>query len=126
MAKQVLLVEDYANVVEILKMRLEAAGFQVLTASDGQQGLNMARSHKPDLIILDIMLPKLNGYKVCRFLKFDAKYRHIPIFMLTSRSKKSDEEIGRQTGADEYILKPYDPKKMMTLVFRYLGVPRPS
>jgi DNA-binding response OmpR family regulator len=124
MAKRILIIEDYSHVVEILKMRLEAAGFEVLTAYDGQEGLNMARTEKPDLIILDIMLPKLNGYKVCRFLKFDAKYRQIPIFMLTSRSKKSDEEIGRQTGADEYILKPYDPKKLMTLIFRYLGVPR--
>lgn len=124
MAKRILIVEDYSHVVEILKMRLEAAGFDVLTAYDGHEGLNKARTEKPDLIILDIMLPKLNGYKVCRFLKFDAKYRDIPIFMLTSRSKASDEEVGKKTGADEYIRKPYDPKKLMSLIFRYLGMPQ--
>ena len=69
-------------------------------ALDGQEGLKKARSENPDLIILDVFLPKMNGYKVCRLLKFDSKYKHIPIIMLTSRETKRHEKIGFETGAD--------------------------
>ncbi len=118
--KRVLVIDDYPQVVELLKMRLESAGYQVLVAYDGQEGLVKARQEKPDLIILDIMLPKMNGYKVCRFLKFDKKYRHIPIVMLTSRAKPSDAEIGMKMGADEYLFKPYNPKQLLAVVKKYV------
>jgi len=121
MAKRILIIEDYPHIVEILKVRLEAAGYEVLVAYDGQEGLAVARREVPDLIILDIMLPKMNGYKVCRFLKFDAKYKHIPIVMLTSRVKPSDEQMGRDTGADAYVAKPYDPEKLLELIRGYLA-----
>lgn len=120
MASSVLIIEDHPHIVEVLQKRLEAAGYTVLAAFDGQEGLRIARAEKPDLIILDIMLPRMNGYKVCRLLKFDAKYRSIPIFMLTSRMKKTDEETGRATGADEYIVKPYNPRKLLSLIKSYL------
>lgn len=120
MAQTILLVEDYPHVVEVLQTRLENAGYRVLAAYDGQEGLKMARQHNPDLIILDIMLPKLNGYKVCRLLKFDAKFRHIPIIMLTSRTRERDEATGRATGADEYITKPYDAKQLLQIIQKYL------
>ncbi len=118
--KTILIVEDYPNVVEVLRIRLQNAGYRVLVAFDGQEGLKLAREHKPDLIILDIMLPKMNGYKLCRLLKFDAKYRDIPIFMLTSRTKATDRQLGKQTGADEYITKPYDPRELLHLIQKYL------
>ncbi len=121
MAKRILIIEDYPHIVDILRMRLESGGYEVLTAYDGKEGLRKAREEKPDLIILDIMLPKLNGFKVCRLLKFDAKYQHIPIFMLTSRKKQSDIETGKETGADEYIVKPYEISELMELIERYLG-----
>ena len=121
MAKRILIIEDYPHIVEVLKLRLEAAGYSVLVAYDGQEGLAMARRERPDLIILDVMLPKMNGYKVCRFLKFDEKYKNIPILMLTSRARQSDEEMGRQTGANEYFSKPYEPQKLMQTIRRYLG-----
>ena len=101
-------------------MRLEFAGFEVDVAYDGQEGLSKARNLKPDLVILDVMLPKMNGYKVCRFLKFDRKYQHIPIIMLTSRAKKSDVEIGKQTGANEYLFKPYNPTKLVEIVKKHI------
>jgi len=118
--KRVLVIDDYPQVVELLKMRLESAGYEVLVAFDGQEGLQKARQEQPDLIILDIMLPKMNGYKVCRFLKFDKKYRHIPIVILTSRAKQSDAEIGLKMGADEYLFKPYNPKQLLAMVKKYI------
>ena len=117
--KRVLVVDDHPQVVELIKMRLESAGYEVLPAYDGYEGLVKARQQQPDLIILDVMLPKMNGYKVSRLLKFDRRYRHIPIVMLTSRAKQSDAEIGYRTGADEYLFKPYDPKELLALVRKY-------
>jgi len=120
--KSILVVDDYPKVVDLIKMRLEYAGYKVDVAYDGQEGLAKARKIVPDLIILDVMLPKMNGYKVCRFLKFDKKYRHIPIIMLTSRAKQSDAEIGMKTGADEYLFKPYKPTKLLEIVKKHIEV----
>jgi CheY-like chemotaxis protein len=118
--KRILIVDDYPQVVEVLKIRLEAAGYEVLTAYDGPEALTVARKEHPDLILLDVLLPKINGYKVARLLKFDKKYKNIPIIMLTSRAKKADANLGLEAGANEYIYKPYDPPKLMQLIEKYL------
>jgi DNA-binding response OmpR family regulator len=120
MSKKVLIIEDYMNIVDILKMRLNGLGYDVITAFDGQEGLKMARNEKPDLIILDVFLPKMNGYKVCRLLKYDAKYKHIPIIMLTSRETKRHEKIGYETGADDYVYKSDQSGTLLKLVKGYL------
>ncbi len=120
MRKKILIIEDYVNIVEILTMRLKAMGYEVISAFDGQEGLNLARKTMPDLIILDVLLPKMNGYKVCRLLKFDAKYKHIPIIMLTSRETKGHEQIGRATGADEYVYKSDQKGTLLKLIRKYL------
>ncbi|HDL18146.1 MAG TPA: response regulator [Bacteroidetes bacterium] len=117
--KRILVVDDHPPVVDMIKIRLEYEGYEVLEAYDGQEGLTKARENNPDLIILDVMLPKMNGYKVSRFLKFDRKYRHIPIIMLTSRAKRSDAEKGKITGADAYLFKPYDPKRLLGLIEKF-------
>lgn len=117
---KILVIDDHPHIVEVLKRRLEAAGLQVISASDGIDGLQLAREQKPDLIILDIMLPKMNGYKLCRLLKYDARFKDIPIFMLTSRGKKMDEQTGRSTGADEYFVKPYDSQHLLAKIAEYL------
>jgi DNA-binding response OmpR family regulator len=119
--KKVLIIEDYINIVEILTMRLQAMGYDVLAAYDGQEGLNLARRENPDLIILDVLLPKMNGYKVCRLLKFDSKYKHIPIIMLTSRETQKHEELGRETGADEYVYKSDQRGTLLKLIRKYLA-----
>ncbi len=119
--KKVLIIEDYINIVEILTMRLRAMGYDVVAAYDGQEGLNLARRENPDLIILDVLLPKINGYKVCRLLKFDSKYKHIPIIMLTSRETKSHEDLGRETGADEYVYKSDQKGTLLKLIRKYLA-----
>ncbi|MCG8605876.1 response regulator [bacterium] len=121
MSKKILIIEDYVNIVEILTMRLHAMGFDVISASDGQTGLSLARREKPDLIILDVMLPKMNGYKICRLLKFDSKYKQIPIIMLTSRESPEHEEIGRGTGADAYVYKSDRSGELLRLVRKYLS-----
>jgi len=113
MAKKILVVDDEPQLVELLKIRLEANDYEVLVASDGQEGLKMARNKKPDLIILDLMLPKIDGFTVCRMLKFDEKYKNIPIIMFTARAQETDKKLGREVGADEYITKPFDPQVLL-------------
>ncbi len=111
--KRILVVDDEADLVEMVKMRLEANNYEVLSAYDGQEALDKARKEKPDLIILDLMLPKIDGYKVCRMLKFDEKYKKIPIILFTARAQESDQKIGKEVGADAYVTKPFDPKVLL-------------
>lgn len=118
--KKILVVDDEVDLVETIRFPLEAEGFNVLVAYNGEDALNQARTENPDLILLDIMLPKLDGYKVCRLLKFDERYRNIPIIMLTARAQEKDKIIGLETGADEYITKPFDMDKLLEKVKSYL------
>lgn len=106
--KRILLVDDEKDLVEIMKFRLEANNYTVICAFDGQEALEKAKNENPDLIILDLMLPKIDGYKVCRMLKFDEKYKKIPIIMFTARAQESDRKLGEEVGADAYITKPFD------------------
>lgn len=108
MAKKILVVDDEADLVKAIEIRLKAKGYEVLTAFDGEEALTMARRESPDLIILDIMLPKINGFKVCRLLKFDEKYQKIPVIMLTARTEEGDKTLGKETGANEYLTKPFE------------------
>ena len=110
--KVLLIVDDDPDVVETLKFRLEADNYKIIVAYDGKEALAKARQAMPDLILLDLMLPELDGYKVCRLLKFDEKYRGIPIIMLTARAQEADKTQGIETGADRYMTKPYDYDKL--------------
>ena len=121
MAKRILVVDDEVQLVEMVKIRLEANGYEVLSAYDGQEALDKARAEKPDLMILDLMLPKLDGYKVCRMLKFDEKYKSIPIILFTARVQESDKETGSQVGADAYITKPFEPQVLLAKIKELLG-----
>ncbi len=114
--KKILLVEDESVLLNMVKMRLEANNYEVISAFDGQEGLEKARKERPDLIILDLMLPKLDGYKVCRMLKFDEKYKKIPIIIFTARAQQSDEEMGFEVGADAYITKPFEPQMLLAKI----------
>ncbi len=119
--KKVLIVDDEADIIEILQYVLETQGYECITAFDGEEGLKLAREANPDLIILDVMMPKINGYKISRLLKFDAKYKDIPIIMITARSQNEDKAIGEETGADEYITKPFQVDEVVEKVKSYLG-----
>lgn len=123
---KILIVDDYPNMVEMLSMRLKSSGFEVMASYDGIDALQKARVHLPDLILLDVLLPKMDGFKICRLLKFDEKYRHIPIIMLTSRARDVDRATGIEMGADAYLYKPYDSVALMSEIYKLLKIERPS
>lgn len=114
--KRILVIDDEVEIVSALQIILEHAGYEVLTASEGMEGLIKAKEQKPDLVVLDLLMPKLNGYQVCRMLKFDKAYSHIPIIMLTALSSKDDQEWGRKTNADDYIIKPFESKDLINKI----------
>ena len=118
--KKILIVDDEVDLVKTIKFSMEAEGYMVLASYNGEDALNQARKENPDLIVLDIMLPKLDGYKVCRLLKFDEQYKNIPILMLTAKTQQKDKLLGKETGADEYITKPFDMDELMEKVKTYL------
>ena len=119
--KKILVVDDEVDLVKTVQFSLELEGYKVLVSYNGEDALNQARKENPDLILLDIMLPKLDGYKVCRLLKFDEKYKHIPILMLTAKTQEKDKVLGIETGADEYITKPFEMDYLMEKVKAYLN-----
>jgi len=119
--KKILVVDDETDLVETLRFPLEMEGFEVLVSYNGEDALNKARKEIPDLILLDLMLPKLDGYKVCRLLKFDEKYKHIPILMLTAKTQERDKILGKETGANEYITKPFEMDHLLEKVKTYLS-----
>ena len=121
MAKKILVVEDEPELVKALEVRLKTQDYEVITAIDGEEGLRKARQENPDLIILDIMLPKMDGFKVSRLLKFDERYEDIPIIMLTAKVEKEDEALGGETGADEYITKPFEWSYLSEKIKEHLG-----
>lgn len=119
--KRILLVDDEKDSVETLTFRLEANNYEVVSAYDGQEGLDKARREKPNLIILDLMLPHMDGYKVCGLLKSDARYSKIPIILFTARAQESDKKMGEEVGADAYITKPFEPKVLLGKIEELLG-----
>lgn len=120
-AKRLLVVDDDVEFVQALKVRFESAGFDVLTAQEGLEALHKSRSEHPHVIILDLMLPKLNGYEVCRMLKFDQKFQHIPIILCSARSRKDDIDMGYSVGADAYITKPFEGRALVDKVDELLA-----
>jgi adenylate cyclase len=121
MSKRILVVDDEPELADMVKMRLEATGYEVITANDGQEGLDRAKAEKPDLIILDLMLPKIDGYKVCGLLKNDARYSKIPIIIFSARAQQEDVTMGEEVGANAYITKPFEPKVLLSKIGELLG-----
>jgi DNA-binding response OmpR family regulator len=118
--KRILLIDDETDFRAALRVRLEAAGYEVLEAEDGATGLDMAKEQKPDLIILDLMLPKIAGYNVARLLKADENCDDIPIVMLTARAQETDVNIGLAVGADAYITKPFKSRELLDTITRLI------
>jgi DNA-binding response OmpR family regulator len=115
-AKKILIVEDERDILQLVKMYLEKEGFRVLTASTGSEGLKLARSEKPDLLILDLMLPEMDGLEVCKRLRSAPETAMLPIIMLTAKAEESDTVIGLELGADDYVTKPFSPKALIARV----------
>jgi len=114
--ERILVVEDEQAIVEIVSQALKRHGFDVTTANDGDTALDMAYSLRPDLIILDIMLPRMDGWEVCRRLKSEAETKNIPIIMLTARREERDVVEGLELGADDYMKKPFSLAELMARV----------
>ena len=110
---KILLVDDEPSIIKMVGKRLEVGGFEVLTASDGFDGLQKAQNEKPDLVILDLMLPKMDGYKVCMMLKRDTRYQKIPIILFTARAQTQDEKLGMECGANAYMKKPFKAQELL-------------
>lgn len=119
--KRVLVVDDDPLVVKILKAPLERAGYDVNTAAHGLEALQRVKENLPDLILLDILMPLMDGFKVARLLKFDKRYKNIPIIVLTSRATEGEREMGEKVGADEFMYKPFRLPQVLDVVHRYLN-----
>ena len=114
--KKILVVDDEAYIVELVKFNLEKEGYQVIVASDGRNALKMVQTEQPDLVLLDIMLPNIDGLEVCRILKQSPDTNSIPIIMLTAKGDEFDTVLGLEMGADDYIKKPFSPREMIARV----------
>lgn len=120
---RILLIEDDQDMVSAIRLRLEANNYEVLVAQDGLEGLDKARSEKPDLIILDVMLPKMDGFKLCRMLKFDEKFKNVIIIILSAKVQKSDILRGKEVGAEAYITKPFKSEELLKKIKELLSRP---
>lgn len=126
MAKTILVVDDEQRLVSVVKAYLEQEGFRVVTASNGQEAIHIARQEKPDLIILDIMMPEMDGYE---FLRVHRKERETPVIMLTARVADDEKVIGLELGADDYVTKPFKPRELIArvrAVLRRVGKTEPT
>src|SRR5919106_3427200 len=112
----VLVADDDEDIVRFVEVNLRLEGFEVITASDGEQALEMATESLPDLILLDVMMPRLDGFEVCQRLRHDGRTKQISVIMLTGKSLSADKVVGLTAGADDYIIKPFDPLELMARV----------
>lgn len=119
--KRILVAESDKKSLNEIVTRLKKDGYDIIAASDGVEALHKAKEFRPDLVILNIFLPKTDGFKVCRLLKFDANFKSIPIIILSVRSKESDRLMAGQVKADGYLNKPFDMDKLISLIKKHLG-----
>lgn len=117
---KILVVDDEPEAVELVRFNLAQAGYEVLTASDGAEALNRARTLLPHLIILDVMMPVIDGMEVCRLLRRDPQTSAIPIVMLTAKASEADRVLGLELGADDYVVKPFSPRELVLRVQKLL------
>ena len=118
---KVLVVDDEVNITQILEFSIGSEGFEVITAQNGEEAIERARREQPDLIILDIMMPKIDGYEACRILKANPLTRNIPVVLLTAKGRDIDRRLGLEVGATDYIVKPFSPSKLVERIHRLLS-----
>jgi DNA-binding response OmpR family regulator len=121
MAKKIMVVDDEPYIARVIKFKLEQEGYNVISANDGQTGLQKIREEKPDLVLLDVMMPGLSGYDVCQQLKQDPALAGIPVVILTAKGQERDREQGLNMGASDYITKPFSPNRLLDLVKNMIG-----
>lgn len=113
---KILVVEDEKNILQLVSYNLQKEGYQVVTAKDGEEALHKVRREIPDLVLLDLMLPKMDGLEVCRQIRSEEKTKAIPIIMLTAKTQEADRVVGLEMGADDYIPKPFSPRELLARV----------
>jgi len=118
--KRILIVDDVESIVMSVKMFLERHRYEVITANDGQEGFEKAKTEQPDLIILDLMLSKMHGYKVCGLLKKDTRYAKTPIILFTAKAQEEDVKLGQEVGADAYLTKPFEPELLLSKIIELI------
>lgn len=116
MAHKILIIDDDPLILQVMESRLTANGYEVLAASDGKDGFNKARSENPSLIILDITLPKMDGFRITRLLKLDDRYKKIPIIIFTGRVQDDDKRTSLEAGADAFCTKDFEPEKLLKTI----------
>jgi phosphate regulon transcriptional regulator PhoB len=114
--KRILIIEDDPDIVELVRYNLSKEGYQVAAVGDGVTGLEKTRKSQPDLIVLDLMLPKLSGLEVCKEIRNDAALKQLPILMLTARGEEMDRVVGLEVGADDYVTKPFSPRELVARI----------
>jgi two-component system, OmpR family, phosphate regulon response regulator PhoB len=124
--KRILLIEDDRDIVELVRYNLEREGFQVASATDGASGLAQVRKTPPDILLLDLMLPKLSGLDICKEIRRDTSLNRLPILMLTARGEEADRVVGLEMGADDYVTKPFSPRELGARVKALLRRTEPS
>jgi two-component system alkaline phosphatase synthesis response regulator PhoP len=113
---KVLVVDDEEYIQHILNFSFGAEGYEVITATDGEEAIEKARSEKPDIIVLDIMMPKMDGYEACKKLKSDPQTKGIPVILLTAKGRDVDRRLGSEAGAEDYVVKPFSPGRLIERV----------
>jgi two-component system alkaline phosphatase synthesis response regulator PhoP len=111
--KRILVVDDEIYIVHILEFTLTMEGYEVLTAADGEEALRRLEQDRPDLVVLDIMMPKVDGYEVLRRIRADEEFRQLPVILLSAKGRPLDRETGLDIGADDYIVKPFSPRRLL-------------
>jgi len=114
--KKILIIEDEKEILDLVRMYLEKEGYRTRTALTGLEGLKQVKSENPDLVVLDLMLPELDGFEVCKRLRADSKTAMLPIIMLTAKAEEADQIVGLELGADDYVTKPFSPKALVARV----------
>lgn len=112
----ILVIDDEKDLIELVRYNLEREGFEVISAMDGRSGLDIALAHRPDLILLDLMMPGMDGLEVCRRLRADSRTARTPLLMLTARAEEADKVVGLELGADDYVIKPFSPRELVARV----------
>jgi phosphate regulon transcriptional regulator PhoB len=124
--KRVLIIEDDRDIIELVRYNLEAEGFEVSAATDGISGLTQVRKSPPDVLLLDLMLPKMPGLEICKEIRRDAALNRLPILMLTARGEEADRIVGLEIGADDYVSKPFSPRELVARVKALLRRAEPT
>ena len=120
--KRILVVDDEMYIVNILDFTLATDGLEVVSAANGEEALKSAIERTPDLVILDVMMPKIDGFEVCRALRAKEETKHVPIILLTAKDRETDKAKGKEAGADLYVTKPFSPTRLLDEVRNLLGI----